>query len=272
MYWKQIPMEPKPKPIETKTSPFVLPKSTTNSLQNVKIKQMKYKRNNTNLFLNIFMGLFIVAVTGLVVYVLISLSQLQKLSVNESIVNNINNTTVPVSNEDEVPDVPITPWERKDFKINNNTVWSLLVPGNFTETKSTQEGTITLTGFDNDQNYKVILNFPLFSNYPGGEPKNLKDWIQSELAFLNPEGSLEVSSESFTLDKNIEATLLININEVTADSGNARLFGNKKSLVLYIDKTKTRNYSKITVVPENEYSEETAKAFFSRIISSLEFN
>lgn len=264
-------MENKSKPIETKTSPFALPKTTTNSLQYSNVKRLKYSPNKTNALINSFIFIFILTSTGLIVYVLVTLSQLRQV-VNNTVntIVNSDTTLIPINDTIDIPTPVVIPWERREFKINNNTVWSLLLPSNFVETQNSN-GTILLEGDDNNERYKIILDFPLFTNYPGGEPLDLKSWIQSELAFLNPEDSFLVKSENLSLENNSSATLLLNYKEVTLDSGNARLLGEKKSLVLYINKSRSRNYSKISVVPQGTYSEDTARAFLYRIISSLEF-
>lgn len=263
-------MDQPSKVIETKTSPFSLPKSTINSIQNKNIKKMKYATGNDNKFFYIFIGAFAVIVVGIIVYVIIALSRLQSLSSNDNLIPAITSyATVQVSDTETIKE---TPWAPREIKINNNVVWNLQLPSTFIETTiGAADGTNIFTGDDNGQSYKLILAFPLFANYPGGEPADLKTWIQKELTFLKPDDSLAVTSESFTVNNNINATLLSNMNEITVDSGNARIFGTKKSLVLYISKTKTRNFSKITLIPQGTYSEQTAHAMISRIASSIKF-
>lgn len=262
-------MDQSDKKIETKTHPFAIPKSTINSLQTKNVKKMKFSTGREPNYFYITVGAFIVFATGVIVYVLISLSQLEKLSQTNSTVNN-NNTVVEVSDTESTP--LQNSWVHKELKINNNIVWNLQLPESFVETSAaTTAGTNTFEGVDGGNQYKLLLSFPLFTNYPGGEPENLKSWIEKELGYLTPEESLTIRSESFTLSNNVEATLLINMREVTADSGNARIFGSKKSLVLYISKTKNRNFSKITLIPQGTYSEETAKSVLERIASSIKF-
>jgi len=265
-------MDQLPRNIETKTSPFALPKSTTNSIQNKRVKTMVYSTNRESNFFYIAVGIFVIAATGAIIYVLISLSQLQK----QSNVTN-NNTTTPIVSYPttvEVKDTETiqTPWALREVKINNNVAWSLQLPSSFIETTAgVADGVTAYSGSESGAEYKLQLSFPLFTNYPAGEPVDLKAWIQKELEFLKPEDSLNVKSESFTLSNNVQATLLLNMNEVTADSGNARIFGSKKSLVLYISKTKPRNFSKITLIPQGTYSEETAMAIMERIASTIKF-
>lgn len=255
--------------IETKTHPFAVSKSTVNSLQTKNVKKMKFSTGREPNYFYITVGVFIIFATGVIVYVLISLSQLEKLSQVNSIVNNTT-TVVEVSDTENTP--LQNSWVPKELKINNNIVWNLQLPESFVETTvGATDGTNVFTGLDGGNQYKLLLTFPLFTNYPGGEPESLKLWIEKELSFLTPEESLTIRSESFTLENNIAATLLINMREITADSGNARIFGSKKSLVLYISKTKNRNFSKITLVPEGTYSEQTAKSVMERIASSIKF-
>ncbi len=260
-------MDHLPRKIETKTSPFSLPKSTTNSIQNKRIKTMVYSPKKENNFFYLATSVFVILATGIIVYVLISLSQLQKLS-QVSNTTNTPNDTVEVSDTDTIQ----SKWALREIKINNNVVWSLQLPSAFIETTvGASDGITIFSGDEMGESYKLQLGFPLFTNYPGGEPEDLKSWIQKELDFLKPEDSLNVKSESFTLSNNVQATLLLNMNEITADSGNARVFGQKKSLVLYISKTKNRNFSKITLIPQGEYREETAKSIIERIASSIKF-
>lgn len=266
-------MDHLPRKIETKTSPFSLPKSTTNSIQNKRIKTMVYSPKKENNFFYLATSVFVILATGIIVYVLISLSQLQKLSQVSNTTNTVNttnttNNTVEVSDTDTIQ----SKWALREIKINNNVVWSLQLPSAFIETTvGASDGITIFSGDEMGENYKLQLGFPLFTNYPGSEPEDLKSWIQKELDFLKPEDSLNVKSESFTLSNNVQATLLLNMNEITADSGNARIFGQKKSLVLYISKTKNRNFSKITLIPQGEYREETAKSIIERIASSIKF-
>jgi len=269
---KNLTMDQLPKKIETKTSPFSLPKSTINSIQTKNVKTLKFSTDREPNLFYIFIGIFIVFASGVIVYVLLSLSQLQKLAENNasSTTNTITPNIVEVSNEEVI--LIQTPWASKEVKINNNVVWHLQLPSSFIETSiDAADGTNIFIGEDGFNKYKLLLSFPLFANYPEGEPEDLAEWIQKELTFLTPEKSLEVTSESFTLNNNVSATLLMNMNEITADSGNARIFGTKKSLVLYIAKTKTRNFSKITLIPQELYSEESAKAFMERLASSIRF-
>lgn len=262
-------MDQSDKKIETKTHPFALPKSTINALQTKNVRKMKFSTSREPNYFYIAVGAFVVFASGVIVYVLLSLSQLQKLSQ----VNTVNTTPTIVEVNDTEDQSPIqNSWSNKEIKINNNVVWDLQLPESFIETTAgTTDGTNIFTGIDSGNSYKLQLSFPLFTNYPNGEPENLKTWIEKELTFLTPEESLTIRSESFTLDNNVAATLLINMREVTADSGNAKIFGTKKSLVLYISKTKNRNFSKITLIPEGTYSEQTAKSVIERIASSIKF-
>jgi len=233
---------------------------------------MVYSTNKENNFFYVAVGLFVMVATGAIVYVLISLSQLQKLSVTSNTTNTV--ASYPTNNTVQVNDSEViqTPWALREVKIYNNVVWRLQLPSSFIETTlGVTDGVTLYSGEESNNQYKLQLAFPLFANYPGGEPADLKTWIQKELEFLKPEDSLNVKSESFVLNNNVQATLLLNMNEITADSGNARIFGSKKSLVLYISKTKSRNFSKITLIPQGEYNEETAKSVIERIASSIKF-
>lgn len=263
-------MDQLPKKIETKTTPFALPKSTTNSIQNKNIKKLKYSPRGDSNFFYILIVIFLVVATGAIIYVLLSLSQLQKISNVQNLVNTNTNTTVVEVGDTETITQPI--WSDREVKINNNVVWDLQLPSSFIETNTnTSDGISVFTGDDSGYLYKLKLEFPLFTNYPNGEPESLKEWVKQELAFLSPEESLTITSESFTVNENVDATLLINMREVTADSGNARIFGTKKSLVLYIAKTKNRNFSKITLVPQDIYNDQSARALIERIASTLKF-
>lgn len=255
--------------IEQKSSPFSLPKSSANSLSSKKIKSFKYSSDKENSWFYIITFLFILIASGSIIYILISLNQLQQAPnrIPTSTVSSPVTTLVPVNDVETVQSV----WENKEIKINNNVVWSFQLPNTFVEERSASLGTSTFIGKDLGAEYKVTFAFPLFNNYPGGEPESLDSWIKSELAFLAPDDVLEVKSESFNVNQSTDATLLLNMNEVTTDSGNARLFGTQKSLVLYIDKTRFRNYSKVTVVPNGEYNEEAVRAFMERLASTIEF-
>jgi hypothetical protein len=265
----QNSVEP-PKKIETKINPFALPKATTESLQVSNVKSLKFNYGKEPNFFYIFMGGFMVVITGILIYILFSLNQLQRFSQSSN--NNIVSTPVKTIEVSDEQPISQTPWANREIKINNNVVWQLQLPATFIEsTIGASDGTNIFNGDDNGQRYRVVLSFPLFANYPNGNPETLRSWIQSELAFLKPEDSLKVSSESFLLQNNLEATLLLGMKEITADSGNARIFGQRNSLVLYIDKTRSRNYSKITLIPQGEYNEQTARAFIERLASSLKF-
>lgn len=253
--------------VETKTSPFSLPKITTENLNTKKIRKLKYASRQGVSGYNILVGILIIASILGAGYIGYTLARLESVS---NITQNEGNDLIPVSDEEEVDQSQL--WSRREFKINNNVVWSLELPNNFAQTSSEiVDGVISFFGEIDGEAYKLELAFPLFNNYLGGMPPTLSEWVSREKLFLPSVSGAAAQTSSFTLDNNLEAALIVGMNEITKDNGSSREFGQTKTAVLYIWKTTSRNPSKITLIPQGEYNEEAAKDIMERIAASLLF-
>src|SRR5690606_8613308 len=114
MNQNQVPS--KPVEVETKTTPFSLPKAATEDLDRKQIRKLKYIPRPQNDSFSIFIIILIAILVVGVGYLGYTLARLQ--STTNTTKGNIIDITVPVAESDavEVTDDADNDWSRKELK------------------------------------------------------------------------------------------------------------------------------------------------------------
>lgn len=255
-----------------KTSPFSIQTNAYESFSKGNVKHMRFYSRGLNR-VNSFLLFSTLVLSLIVAYLFITINQLEKVVYLDNLIERLSQpqNIIQVSETESVNQ--IAQWQRQELIINNNVAWSLELPDNFSESlTSITEGLKVFNGVDSSIKYRMELEFPLFTNYPGGVPVGLTEWVLKENSYYSDSVKNNLTTESFNVD-NLNVTLVYNAPRTLSVNNTSKEFDSAKSVfILYIDKSQSRNFSKITFIPDQSVDVETTKAFVKRVATSLRFN